>query len=82
MKITGAVPTPLVSVKSACDLLQMVPDNCLSMTEMKSMPFPETPIALVPSTLEHQDIPTLSTDDSESEESELGEFLLDAVQWL
>lgn len=85
MKITGAVSTPLAAIKSSSDLLQMVvvPDNCLSVTEMKTMPFPETLPSLVPSTSESEDgeeIPSLSGD-SESEE-ELGEFLLDAVQWL
>ncbi len=61
----------------------MVPDNCLSATEMKTMPFPDVPLIAAP-TFEQSDMVSFvdGTDGSESDESELGEFLLDAVQWL
>merc|ERR1739841_326870 len=48
VKITGAVPTPLAAIESVCDdLLELVPDSILSMTEMSSMPFPQTCPSLV-----------------------------------
>mmetsp|Transcript_29302 Transcript_29302/g.49934 ORF Transcript_29302/g.49934 Transcript_29302/m.49934 type:complete len:476 (-) Transcript_29302:154-1581(-) len=124
VKITGAaattaVNTPLgtttTSIESVCDeLLQVVPDSCLSLTEKKTMPFPEACPSLVVPTTEGggasvagpateclmnmtaaaaaassvsassssgEDIPGVSTDESD-EDSDLGEFLLDAVQWL
>ncbi len=137
MKITGAIKntvssnnnstsTPLTSIESVCDdLLQVVPDSCLSLTERKTMPFPETcpslvdpqvgvsssllegsvassaddimaaaasevlmlPAAIVgPSsgataTTADESVPGVSTDESD-EDSDLGEFLLDAVNWL
>ena len=109
MKITGAVTnpvnTPLPNIESVCDdLLQVVPDSCLSLTEKKTMPFPEACPSLVPSAPEvtastdaatmaaaasdvMNSMPsvdsgaTVSTDESD-EDSDLGEFLLDAVQWL
>jgi hypothetical protein len=109
VKITGAVTnpvnTPLPNIESVCDdLLQVVPDSCLSLTEKKTMPFPEACPSLVPSAPEvtastdaatmaaaaadvMNSMPsvdsgaTVSTDESD-EDSDLGEFLLDAVQWL
>mmetsp|Transcript_25461 Transcript_25461/g.61211 ORF Transcript_25461/g.61211 Transcript_25461/m.61211 type:complete len:94 (-) Transcript_25461:176-457(-) len=90
------------------DLLQVVPDSCLSLTEKKTMPFPEPCLSLVTSApqvqvigpatdaadaavmelMNHRD-PTVSsssgatvTTDESGEDSDLGEFLLDAVQWL
>lgn len=83
VKITGATSTPPASDKAATDLLPMTPDNCLSATEMKSMPFPETPLSLVPTSVcQNIDVVSAQGTESESDESELGEFLLDAVQWL
>jgi len=115
VKITGAatnsaVNTPLVNIESVCDdLLQVVPDSCLSSTEKKTMPFPEACPSLVPSAPDVTAAPgssvadavtmaaaaadvmnnmvpvdsgaTVTTDESD-EDSDLGEFLLDAVQWL
>jgi len=94
VKITGAVTTPLDTIESVCDdLLEVVPDSCLSLTEKKTMPFPETCPSLVPTaaavgvplmgpaTAAVDDIPAITTDESD-EDSDLGEFLLDAVQWL
>jgi len=95
VKITGAVTTPLVdNIESVCDdLLQVVPDSCLSFTEKKTMPFPETCPSLVPpaavassaavgpASAAVDEIPAITTDESD-EDSDLGEFLLDAVQWL
>eukprot|EP00804_Cyclotella_cryptica_P024477 CCRYP_017560-RA/>CCRYP_017560-RA protein AED:0.35 eAED:0.35 QI:0/0/0/1/1/1/2/0/336 len=79
VKITGAVPTPLTSIESACDeLLELVPDSILSMTEVSSMPFPQTCSSLVPPVV--SDIQASQV--SEGDASELDEFLLDAVQWL
>jgi hypothetical protein len=84
---TGAVPTPLEIVTSMCDdLLELVPDNCLSVTEMKTMPFPDSVVPsemkTLPLTAVSEGEKSLSTSsDSESEE-ELEEFLLDAAQWL
>lgn len=79
MKITGAVPTPLTSIESACDeLLELVPDSILSMTEMSSLPFPQTCPSLVPPMASDAQVNQVS----EGEASELDEFLLDAVQWL
>jgi hypothetical protein len=83
VKITGAVPTPLTSIESACDeLLDLVPDSILSVTEMKTMPFPEVCPSLVTSTDSPADVGQAEEIVSESEESELGEFLADAAQWL
>lgn len=100
MKITGAVNPPLDTIESVCDdLLQVVPDSCLSLTEKKTMPFPETCPSLVvsatvdataslmtttnvpPPAMAKEEMPSVSTDES-GEDSDLGEFLLDAVQWL
>ena len=92
VKITGAVTTPLDTIESVCDdLLQVVPDSCLSLTEKKTMPFPETCPSLVPTaaatalmgpaTMAVDEVPAVTTDESD-EDSDLGEFLLDAVQWL
>lgn len=83
MKIAGAVPTPLALTRSDADLFHMMPDNCLSATEMKTMPFPDAPFSASSNLNENGMVPVVDgTDASESEESELGEFLLDAVQWL
>lgn len=87
MKIAGAVPTPLDNIESVCDdLLQVVPDSCLSLTEKKTMPFPEACPSLVdsvggPASSAVDDMPNVTTDES-GEDSDLGEFLLDAVNWL
>lgn len=117
VKIAGAVVNvknavvnpPLPNIESMCDdLLQVVPDSCLSLTEKKTMPFPEPCLSLVTSApqvqvigpatdaadaavmelMNHRD-PTVSsssgatvTTDESGEDSDLGEFLLDAVQWL
>lgn len=79
VKITGAVPTPLTSIESACDeLLELVPDSILSMTEMSSIPFPQTCPSLVPPVVSDTQVNQVS----EGEASELDEFILDAVQWL
>jgi len=110
VKITGAaaniVNTPLANIESVCDdLLQVVPDSCLSLTEKKTMPFPEVCPSLISSgpasaaanaatmaaaTSDIMDsvvTPVSSsacsvTTDESGEDSDLGEFLLDAVQWL
>lgn len=107
MKITGAVNTPLTNIESVCDdLLQVVPDSCLSFTEKKTMPFPEACPSLVTSssdsslaadvmaaaaadvlmkssvTTSDESIPGVSTDGGSDEDSDLGDFLLDAVNWL
>lgn len=83
MKITGTVSaTPLDSIESVCDdLLQVVPDSCLSLTEMKTMPFPETCPSLVPVAASKNTTP-VTTDGESDEDSDLGEFLADAVDWL
>eukprot|EP00579_Thalassiosira_antarctica_P013051 CAMPEP_0201945626 /NCGR_PEP_ID=MMETSP0903-20130614/54000_1 /ASSEMBLY_ACC=CAM_ASM_000552 /TAXON_ID=420261 /ORGANISM="Thalassiosira antarctica, Strain CCMP982" /LENGTH=359 /DNA_ID=CAMNT_0048488697 /DNA_START=47 /DNA_END=1126 /DNA_ORIENTATION=- len=98
VKITGAVNPPLDNIESVCDdLLQVVPESCLSLMEKKTMPFPKTCPSLVASSslagpaiaslmstttsIATEDIPNISTDESD-EDSDLGEFLLDAVQWL
>jgi len=108
VKIAGAVHTPLVNIESVCDdLLQVVPESCLSLTEKKTMPFPETcpslvttpvldPILMGPASVaasmaaaaadvlmgSSESIPGVSGTDESDEDSDLGEFLLDAVQWL
>lgn len=108
VKIAGAVATPLHNIESVCDdLLQVVPESCLSLTEKKTMPFPEAcpslvtdpvPIggegmmgpASVAATMAAAaaDVLMNSTEniqgapDVSDEDSDLGEFLLDAVQWL
>ena len=83
MKITGDVPTPLTSIESACDeLLDLVPHSILSVTEMKTMPFPEVCPSLVTSTDSPADVGEAEEIVSESEERELGEFLAAAAQWL
>ena len=110
MKITGAVNPPLTNIESVCDdLLQVVPDSCLSFTEKKTMPFPEACPSLVTSsdsdclaslaadvmaaaaadvlmkssvTTSDESIPGVSTDGGSDEDSDLGDFLLDAVNWL
>lgn len=83
VKITGTVSaTPLDNIESVCDdLLQVVPESCLSLTELKTMPFPETCPSLVTSSVS-KDAPTVTTDGESDEDSDLGEFLADAVQWL
>ena len=115
VKITGAVNPPLTSIESVCDdLLQVVPDSCLSLTEKKTMPFPETCPSLVPSasssvsgpaSVAADDAATMAaaaadvlmsgcssassssaadevTTDESDEDNEIGEFLMDAVNWL
>lgn len=83
MKITGTVSaTPLDNIESVCDdLLQVVPESCLSLTELKTMPFPETIPSLVAESSSKDSAP-VSTDGESDEDSDLGEFLADAVQWL
>lgn len=83
MKIAGTVfASPLDSIESVCDdLLQVVPESCLSLTEMKTMPFPETCPSLVPASSSKNSSP-VTTDGESDEDSDLGEFLADAVQWL
>jgi hypothetical protein len=83
VKIAGTVSaTPLDSIESVCDdLLQVVPESCLSLTELKTMPFPETCPSLVPSASSKDSTP-VTTDGESDEDSDLGEFLADAVQWL
>jgi len=105
VKIAGAPPTsstrtPLESIESVCDdILQVVPDSCLSLTEKRTMPFPETCPSLVASSSVAADATAslmsagsaasaaadaaaaVSTDES-GEDSDLGDFLLDAVNWL
>jgi hypothetical protein len=90
VKITGAVNPPLTNIESVCDdLLQVVPDSCLSSTEKKTMPFPETCPSLVvgggPSSVAADaeavtdgSVQGGTTDD----DSDLGDFLADAVSWL
>jgi hypothetical protein len=76
VKITGAVPTPLSLIESACDeLLELVPDSILSSTEMSSIPFPRTCPSLVQNAGNTETV-------GEGDAHELDEFLLDAVQWL
>jgi hypothetical protein len=76
VKITGAVPTPLSLIESACDeLLELVPDSILSSTEMSSIPFPRTCPSLVQNAGNNETV-------GEGDAHELDEFLLDAVQWL
>lgn len=117
MKIAGAVLNvkpvvnpPLPDIESVCDdLLQVVPDSCLSLTEKRTMPFPEAWPSLVTSSVpqvgpatDAADTATMAeaaadvmnnatpqassaasmTTDESGEDSDLGEFLLDAVQWL
>lgn len=91
MKITGALDPPLANIESVCDdLLQVVPDSCLSLTEKKTMPFPEACPSLVPQgDASGSDsvgpataaVSAVTTDESD-EDSDLGEFLADAVNWL
>ncbi|KAK1740702.1 hypothetical protein QTG54_008797 [Skeletonema marinoi] len=83
MKITGTVSaTPLDNIESVCDdLLQVVPESCLSLTELKTMPFPETCPSLVTASTSKNSTP-VTTDGESDEDSDLGEFLADAVQWL
>ena len=90
MKIAGAPHPPLESIESVCDdLLRVVPDSCLSLTEKNTMPFPEACPSLVPQVAVSSDVgldldgpaAAVTTDESD-EDSDLGEFLMDAVQWL
>eukprot|EP00577_Skeletonema_sp_RCC1716_P012348 CAMPEP_0113436662 /NCGR_PEP_ID=MMETSP0013_2-20120614/36970_1 /TAXON_ID=2843 ORGANISM="Skeletonema costatum, Strain 1716" /NCGR_SAMPLE_ID=MMETSP0013_2 /ASSEMBLY_ACC=CAM_ASM_000158 /LENGTH=406 /DNA_ID=CAMNT_0000327201 /DNA_START=65 /DNA_END=1285 /DNA_ORIENTATION=- /assembly_acc=CAM_ASM_000158 len=83
VKITGTVSaTPLDNIESVCDdLLQVVPESCLSLTELKTMPFPETCPSLVTASTSKNSTP-VTTDGESDEDSDLGEFLADAVQWL
>ena len=79
---------PLFSIESVCDdLLEVVPDHCLSLTERKTMPFPDADVVLLNKTAADvsgsedscgDDEPSSSGND---EDSDLGEFL-DTVQWL
>lgn len=74
MKITGAVPTPLAAIESVCDdLLELVPDSILSMTDV--------PFQTCPSPVQSNDeVKEVSCGGDES--NDLDEFLLDAVSWL
>ena len=66
MKITGAVPTPLDSIESVCDDLLELVPDSILSNEVNSMPFPK--LSEVSCGVE--------------ETNELGDFLLDAVNWL
>lgn len=68
VKITGTVSaTPLDNIESVCDdLLQVVPESCLSLTELKTMPFPETCPSLVTASTSKNSTPV--TTDGESDE--------------
>ena len=47
----GAPAAAVDSIESVCDdLLRVVPDSCLSLTEKKTMPFPEVCPSLLPPT--------------------------------
>mmetsp|Transcript_24787 Transcript_24787/g.55543 ORF Transcript_24787/g.55543 Transcript_24787/m.55543 type:complete len:162 (-) Transcript_24787:119-604(-) len=79
---------PLFSIESVCDdLLEVVPDHCLSLTERKTMPFPDPDIVLLNKTAADVSGSEDSCGDDEppssgnDEDSDLGEFL-DTVQWL
>jgi hypothetical protein len=77
VKITGAVPTPLAAIESVCDdLLELIPDSILSMTEMMPLPTTSCP-AIVPSNDMVNEVCCGGV-----EANELDEFLLDAVSWL
>lgn len=80
---------PLFSIESVCDdLLEVVPDHCLSLTERKTMPFPDADVVLLSKAAADvsgsddscggDDEPPSSGND---EDSDLGEFL-DTVTWL
>ena len=97
VKIAGAVISPLVlldNIESVCDdLLQVVPDSCISSSLMDrtmnkttapSSADPIIPVSVPSSTTTtttDASIPSVSTDESD-EDSDLDEFLLDAALWL
>ena len=73
VKITGADPSnvfPLSTIESVCDdILSGIPESCMSASSSASSASPSSSKASV-------------TTDESDEDSDLGEFLLDAVQWL
>jgi hypothetical protein len=76
VKITGAVPTPLAAIESVCDdLLELVPDSILSLTDVEPVPSPQTSSSLV-----QHGVNQVSC--GSEEVNELDEFLADAVNWL
>lgn len=102
MKIAGAIVSPLVlldNIESVCDdLLQVVPDSCISSSLMdrttnKTKYFDETtttcaadafvPMSVASSTTTTMDASIPGVSTDESDEdSDLDEFLLDAALWL